>query len=225
MDDVPRSERFDDVYFSADDGLAETRHVFLRGNALPDLWAGRDVFTICETGFGTGLNLLAVLHLWRRCENKPKKLRFVSFEKYPVSNAYIARYLSAWSELSEEMTAFLACYPDKPGAENLDFTLFDSVDVCVYFGDVNDVMQKMDARVDCWFLDGFTPAKNPDMWSDTVFTQMARLSREDARFATFTAAGFVKRGLELAGFNVQKVKGFGRKREMLVGAYGGRHAG
>lgn len=221
MSDVPRSERFDDVYFSVEDGLAETRHVFLDGNGLPELWSGRDHFTICETGFGTGLNLLAALHLWRHSAERPQNLHFISYEKYPVSRDYISQYLSRWDALGSELEALLACYPEQPSGSDLEFTLFDCVRVSVRFGDVNVLMPDMNETVDCWFLDGFTPAKNPDMWSDTVFQAMGDNSREGSRFATFTAAGFVKRGLMQAGFDVRKVKGFGRKRDMLVGTYMG----
>ncbi|MFP4097614.1 MAG: tRNA (5-methylaminomethyl-2-thiouridine)(34)-methyltransferase MnmD [Alphaproteobacteria bacterium] len=209
---MPRSEHFDDVYFSVQDGLAETRHVFLAGNGLPALWRGRDVFTVCETGFGTGLNFLALLHLWRHEPQslRPSRLRFISFEKYPVAPELVRRYLSGWEELGVELEMLLA--HDFPSG----------VELKVLIGDVNDLMPQLDAQVDCWFLDGFKPSSNPDMWSETVFENMARLSHPEARFATFTAAGFVRRGLQAVGFEVAKVPGYGRKREMAVGLYKGK---
>ncbi len=213
--DVPRSEMFDDVYFSAEDGLAETRHVFLDGNGLPDAWGGCDEFTICESGFGTGLNLLAVAKLWQESKGKPKKLRFISFEKYPLERAYIGAHLERWSELSSVLSVFLTVYQEGR------FTLFDGFDVELIFGDVNEKLPRLDIDVNCWFLDGFKPSSNPDMWSEAVFSNMARLSDNGASFATFTAAGFVRRGLEAQGFGVRKVSGFGRKREMIVGSYEG----
>ncbi len=209
MMNVPRSQQFDDVYFSVQDGLAETRHVFLGGNGLPEFWQGRESFTICETGFGTGLNFLALLKLWRDTarEERPKELRYISFEKYPLTPDEIRRYLSHWVELAEELEMLLA--EDLPLGVTLELVI----------GDVNEEMPKLDAQVDCWFLDGFKPSSNPDMWSETVFANMARLSAFGARLATFTAAGFVRRGLMAVGFEVRKVQGFGRKREMVVGIY------
>ena len=212
---VPRSEQFDDVYFSVQDGLAETRHVFLDGNNLPDAWQGCETFTICETGFGTGLNFLAVLQL---LAVSPVKLHYISFEKYPLSKSQIRDYLSHWSELREELEMLLSVYPDicegcftVQCSENVKLTLF--------FGDVNDEISALDETVDCWFLDGFKPASNPSMWSVVVFKHMARLSAQGATFATFTAAGAVRRGLEAVGFEVRKVPGYGRKREMSLGVF------
>jgi len=217
MSDVPRSEQFDDVYFSAQDGLAETRHVFLQSNGLPDTWEGREDFTICETGFGTGLNFLAALKLWRdsAVESRPRELHFISFEKYPLAREDIARYLACWGELSVELEALLAVYLVEGGS----FEVMEGVTLTLIIGDVNEEMPKLDVSVDCWFLDGFKPSSNPDMWSETVFENMARLSAEGAHMATFTVAGFVRRGLVAVGFDVKKVAGFGRKREMVVGVY------
>ncbi len=220
MSIVPRSKQFDDVYFSAQDGLAETRHVFLDGNNLPDAWAGKDNFTICETGFGTGLNFLAVLQLLARSD-RPKHLHFISFEKYPLQKAYIEECLSVWGELSSELVVLLSNYPSDINYNIYNLTIFDDVDLTLVFRDVNEEMPKLQEEVDCWFLDGFKPSSNPDMWSETVFQNMARLSHEGTSLATFTAAGFVRRGLEAVGFDIRKVKGYGRKREMCVGTFKG----
>lgn len=211
--DVPRSEMFDDVYFSEQDGLAESIHVFLDGNGLPDAWAGREQFTICETGFGTGLNLLAVAKLWKESPDRPKKLRFISFEKYPLEYDYIGEQLARWDGISEVLEAFLPVY--REGV----FSFLDGIEVQLIFDDVNKALPCLTDTVDCWFLDGFKPSSNPDMWSETVFSNMARLSYNQTTFATFTAAGFVRRGLAEQGFHVRKVAGFGRKREMIVGHY------
>lgn len=214
---VLRSEHFDDVYFSADDGLAETRHVFIEGNGLPGAWQGQERFIICETGFGTGLNFLTVWSLFEETAEPVQRLDFVSFEKYPLSPDQIREALSVWREtLGDKTDRMLAHYPAPfPGFHRI--ALSDRVTLTLVFDDVNEAMMRLEAEVDCWFLDGFKPASNPEMWSETVFEQMARLSKPGTRFATFTAAGFVKRGLEGAGFTVRKVPGFGRKREMLVG--------
>ncbi len=221
MTNVPRSDQFDDVYFSVQDGLAETRHVFLKGNNLPDSWQGAEIFTICETGFGTGLNFLAVLKLWldRPKGERPSNLHFISFEKYPLSKDYIREHLSIWEELSTPLDFLLSNYPSDLKREKYELDVMDGVGLTLIIGDVNEQIPLIDIPIDCWFLDGFKPSSNPDMWSETVFENMARLSREGASFATFTAAGFVRRGLMSQGFDVKKIKGFGRKREMIIGNY------
>ncbi len=221
--DVPRSEKFDDVYFSVVDGLSETRHVFLNGNGLPEAWQGRGGVTICETGFGTGLNFLATLKLWldSPVAERPKKLHFISFEKYPLTREYIAKHLAVWNDLSDILGVFLSKYPIDLNVSKVDLDICDGVVLTLCFGDVNVLMPTIHESVDFWFLDGFKPSSNPDMWSDNVFQNMARLSQIDARIATFTAAGFVRRGLVAAGFEIQKVRGFGRKREMVIGRYVG----
>ena len=212
MKGAPRSKHFDDVYFSAEDGLAETRHVFLDGNDLPEAWAGRETFTIFETGFGTGLNFLATQALFRETAKAGQHLHFVSVEKFPLEAEEIRQVLEVWG-FGDDMDVMLGHYPNS-------FT-HGTVSLTLHIGDVNDVMLELDLGVDCWFLDGFKPSVNEDMWSEIVFKSMARMSAPSASFATFTAAGFVRRGLQAAGFDVRKVSGFGRKREMLTGVYGG----
>ena len=221
MTNVPRSDQFDDVYFSVQDGLSETRHVFLEGNGLPDAWCGQETFTVCETGFGTGLNFLAVLKLWLDTthDKRPSELHFISFEKYPLTRDFIAEHLAHWDELSVQLDSLLSNYPDDLTGGRYDIQIMDGVRLTLLFGDINEAMPNLEAEVDCWFLDGFRPSSNPDMWSETVFENMARLSRAGATFSTFTAAGFVRRGLQTVGFEVRKVAGFGRKREMCVGRY------
>ncbi len=219
MEDVPRSEQFNDVYFSREGGMEETRHVFLEGNNLPEAWAGKDRFTIAETGFGTGLNFLLAWELFERSAPKDAFLDFISVEKYPMRADAIRQGLSPFAKrLEPYLDKMLARYPIlAPGFHRI---VFDGrVALTLIFGDANDVLPDVSASVDAWFLDGFTPSKNPDMWSETVFSQMARLSHAGTSFATFTAAGFVKRGLQTAGFAVEKKRGFGSKRDMLAGRY------
>lgn len=213
---APRSKQFDDVYFSAEDGYAETRHVFIKGNNLPEGWRDRKNFTIAETGFGTGLNFLCAWRLFR--ETAPgQRLEFISFEKYPLEAPEIKEALEHWrGRFPEELEALIALYPkNHSGTHRIE--MGENVALTLIFGDVNEEFPKLNAQVDCWFLDGFKPATNPDMWTDIVFRNMARLSNPGATFATFTAAGAVKRGLAAAGFDVKKIQGFGRKRDMLVG--------
>lgn len=230
---TPRSKQFDDVYFSQADGLAETRHVFLDGNNLPANWENRPQFTIAETGFGTGLNFLAAWKLFRETAKPDARLDFISIEKYPLTKTEIQQYLNPWSDqLGEELrrlcevypdleppveTSSPVCYAEEIGGGKHILAVNDNVTATLFIGDVNDILPKMETRVDCWFLDGFKPATNPEMWTDTVFQNMARLSNPGTTFATFTAAGIVKRGLKDAGFTVEKKDGFGFKRDMLTG--------
>ncbi len=215
--DVPRSKIFNDVYFSAEDGLAETHHVFLIGNNLPQAWEETQSFTIGETGFGTGLNFLAAWKLFDEYARAGQALHFISVEKYPITAVEIGNALSHWPQLQDYTGQLVNAYPDNPSGV-FDHN-FGKIRLTVFFDDVIAGLARIEPPVDCWFLDGFRPASNPDMWSDEVFAQMTRLSRAGTTFATFTSAGFVRRGLSAAGFDVRKVRGFGRKREMSVGTF------
>lgn len=225
MTGTPRSKEFDDVYFSEKDGLAETRHVFLEGNGLPGRWAGASEFTIFETGFGTGLNFLATWKLFRATKKPGAKLRFISVEKFPLSVEQIKKYLAPWEELQEELNVLCKKYPVQiPRLRTScfardDIIVDDDMKLTLIFGDVNEIMPQVEDKIDCWFLDGFKPSANPEMWSEVLFRNMARLSNKGATFATFTAAGVVKRGLRAVGFTVEKVDGFGWKRDMLRGVF------
>lgn len=218
--DEPFSRAYDDIYFTSGAGLEESRYVFLRHNGLPGRWRGREVFTIAETGFGTGLNFLLTWQAWRECADASQRLDYLSVERHPLSRDDLARALALWPQLRELSAALLAQYPPpRGGAHRLEF---DEGRVCLtlLFGDVARMLPPLRAAVDAWFLDGFDPAKNPRMWSREVYEQMARLCAEGGTFATFTAAGVVRRGLQAAGFTVLKAKGFGAKREMLHGYRG-----
>ncbi|MGB1077205.1 MAG: bifunctional tRNA (5-methylaminomethyl-2-thiouridine)(34)-methyltransferase MnmD/FAD-dependent 5-carboxymethylaminomethyl-2-thiouridine(34) oxidoreductase MnmC [Bdellovibrionales bacterium] len=220
MKGAPRSKEFDDIYFSQEDGLAETDFVFLKGNNLPEAWADSPEFTIAETGFGTGLNFLATWKMFEEDALKTPRLNFVSFDKYPLSVNEIKDALEPWAEhFGGKIQKMLDVYPLRiPGVHSV--CVAENVFLTLIFDDVNEALPKLSGRaVDAWFLDGFNPAKNPEMWTDNVFENMARLSRDGATFATFTAAGFVKRGLQNVGFDVQKTQGYGRKRERLVGSF------
>jgi len=213
-----KSTQFDDIYFSVEDGLAETKHTFLDGNDLPARWAGRDRFCIAETGFGTGLNMLAVWRLFEETAGPSQRLDLISVEKYPLTAAQIRDGLAHW-DLSPQLERLLEVYPiHARGFHRLN--LSERVTLTLIFDDVSALAQ-VNAGVDAWFLDGFAPAKNPDMWNDATYAQMARLSNAGANVATFTAAGAVRRGLQAAGFSVEKRKGYGRKRDMVVGRFDG----
>lgn len=216
---VLKSQIYDDVYFSADGGMDETHHVFINGNNLPQAWLHTDRFTIAETGFGTGLNFLCAWKSFEEHAGPHQKLNFISMEKYPLSVDQIKDALSHWDDwLSPYLNQFLAAYPIRvPGVHEIDLT--PRVRLTLWIGDINDVAPNWTGQVDAWFLDGFTPAKNPDMWGKSLFDTMARLSHSTTTYATFTAARFVRDGLEEAGFTVEKSKGFGRKRDMLKGSF------
>ncbi|QCR35446.1 bifunctional tRNA (5-methylaminomethyl-2-thiouridine)(34)-methyltransferase MnmD/FAD-dependent 5-carboxymethylaminomethyl-2-thiouridine(34) oxidoreductase MnmC [Nissabacter sp. SGAir0207] len=228
---TPVSQQFDDVYFSNQDGLEETRYVFLQGNGFPARFAShpRRRCVVAETGFGTGLNFLT---LWQafdrfRQENPQaplQQLHFISVEKFPLSVDDLAAAHARWPELAHYAEALRAQWPLPFAGCHRLLLAEGSVTLDLWFGDANQCLGEADEslaqQVDAWFLDGFAPSKNPDMWSETLFNAMARLARPGGTFATFTAAGFVRRGLQQAGFAVQRVKGFGQKREMLVGEMG-----
>ncbi len=217
--DTPVSEVFGDVYFSKDNGLAESRYVFLENNFLPERWQsfeGRE-FTILETGFGTGLNFMVTWLLWQQKAPTNLRLHYISIEKFPLHRDSIAKALSFWPEIKDLADEFLNKYPELSVGSHEINLVNDRIKLTLMFGDVAEVMHEVDAQVDCWFLDGFAPSKNPDMWQDNLYQNMARLTNSGGTFATFTAAGFVKRGIESAGFLVAKVRGFGRKRDMLRG--------
>lgn len=220
-DNQPYSAEYGDIYFSSDSGLEETRHVFLQHNRLQERWQALHAphFTIAETGFGTGLNFLCAWELWRKSATQDARLHFISVEKYPLSAGELQQALALWPQLAELSSALLQQYRMlAPGWHRLEF---DQGRVCLtlIIGDAQECLPQIKAGVDAWFLDGFAPAKNPEMWQPALFTQMARLCNDGATFATFTSAGMVKRGLQEAGFEVRKTAGFGRKREMLCGEF------
>lgn len=221
MKGAPRSEQFDDIYFSAENGLEETQHVFIEGNNLPEAWQGKKSFNIAETGFGTGLNFFVAWKLFEETAKPDQTLDFVSFEKFPLTPDEIRNALEPWAdEFDERIDILLERYPIRvAGFHRIKINA--QITLTLIFDDINNALPELDANVDCWFLDGFTPAKNPDMWSETLFKEMARLSVSGASYATFTAAGDVRRGLEAAGFSVEKREGFGRKRDMIAGTFQG----
>ena len=226
QENTPVSDKFDDVYFSNQDGLAETHYVFLEGNQLWERWVNYQEahFVIAETGFGTGLNFFAVTTLFREFRQKHpdsplKRLYFTSFEKYPLpldalQQAHLA-YLQ-FSHLAQHLqqhwlNPIQGCYRFH----------FDETSLDLWFGDVAENLPQlgdyMNSKIDAWFLDGFAPSKNPDMWNEQLYQQMFRFTKPQGTFATFTAASAVRKGLENAGFNIKKRKGFGKKRECLSG--------
>lgn len=213
----PYSRQFNDVYFSQHNGLDETRYVFLQQNHLRARWQqSNSDFIIAETGFGTGLNFLAACQLWMTTTTQ-NTLHFVSVDKHPLQKKDIARALNNWPVLAEYADAFLQQYPMLvPGWHRI--TLYEGrIVLTLYFGEVDTFLEDSQFKADAWFLDGFAPQQNQAMWSDKVYQAISRLSKLDTTFATYTAAGHVRRGLQTAGFTVSKAKGYANKRELLYG--------
>ena len=233
------NEHYGDRYFSEESGFAESLHVFVRGNSMAGTFAASRHLRVAETGFGSGLNLCtavwAVQSLGVKAgDGAPAWLEWTSVEKYPLETAKIRQILGSFPELGTVASAFLAAWEPqclvKQAWNECVFGLPGlQVRLKLYWGDVLDMFSGLEqavaeAPLDCWVLDGHSPALNPDMWSPAVFDGLARCSSPavPTRFATYTAAGMVKAGLRAAGFRVRRLPGYGRKRHMISGEYAGR---
>ena len=215
-DGTPVARAHDDVYFTAGDGLAESRAVFLAGCGLPDAWQGRDVFTVAETGFGTGLNFLALWQMWETHRPSPTaRLHFVSFEAFPLLPQDAVRALDSWPELEELAALMIARWPGPAKGVRRMVWPDSGVSLTLHHGDIRETLPAARFRADAWFLDGFSPAKNEEMWGDWIYPQLSAHSAPGSRLGTFTVAGAVRRGLAEAGFDVSRQPGHGRKRERL----------
>lgn len=219
-DGTPKSARYDDYYFSNGQGIAETEHVFIEKNQLPERFRAlppNGHFTVAETGFGTGLNFLVA---WRTfLENAPKtaRLTFISCEKHPIDPVQLAKTHENWPELQSLSTQLQAQYP--PALQGYHLLEFNGVNLILIFDDAMAAYKELTASVDAWFLDGFTPSRNPDMWQPDLFHSMSRLSHLSTTIATFTAARIARDGLTNAGFRLEKLSGFGKKRHMMRGVF------
>ena len=218
---TPVAERFGDIYFSTDGGLAETRAVFLGGCGLPDRWAGKTRFTLAELGFGSGLNFLAAWQAWCQTTQPHQRLHYVSIEKFPFDKTQLQHALSAWPELSDLSSQLLNAWPGRvKGIHRLEF---GAVTLTLIHEDVSEAFNQIGGlRADAWFLDGFNPSANPAMWSPDVMRSLADCSAPGARLATFSVAGRVRTALSDAGFAVRKMPGFGRKRHRLEADFPGQ---
>jgi len=215
--DAPRSRLYDDVYFSRADGLAEARAVFLAGCDLPGAWRGRARFSVAELGFGTGLNIAALLELWRAARPAGGHLSIFSLEAHPLSAGEARRALAAWPQIADIAEVLTSRWPGRArGFHRVDLPEFHAtLDVAVM--DAAAAVAAWSGLADAWFLDGFAPARNPGMWSARVLGLVAARSAPDARLATYTVAGQVRRDLAAAGFSVERRPGFGGKRQRLEG--------
>lgn len=215
-DDItPVSTQFDDPYYSVDDGRAETDHVFIQSNKLPGRWLGMQSCTIAELGFGTGLNFLETVRQWKITSEPNSSLHFITFEQFPISKEEMKKALSKWPELETLAPHLIRIW--QPNSHIIDTEPMKNVRLTINFGDANELLPQLDFQADAWYLDGFSPAKNPELWNEALMAEVGKHIKPGGTFATYTAAGAVKRGLEAAGFNIEKTKGFGRKRDMLIG--------
>ncbi|WP_418593348.1 tRNA (5-methylaminomethyl-2-thiouridine)(34)-methyltransferase MnmD [Ponticoccus sp. (in: a-proteobacteria)] len=206
--EIPVSTRFDDPYFSLEDGLSETRHVFLAGNGLPGRF--RDGFHVAELGFGTGLNLLTTLKAWRDT-GQSGRLRFTTFEAFPLEAPEMLRAQAAFPELealSQELAPFW-----QQGAQSFDLP---DLHFEMIVGDARETLPGWQGAADAWFLDGFSPARNPELWGAALLAEVAGHMAPGGTAATYTAAGHVRRALQAAGLAVARVPGYGRKRHMTI---------
>lgn len=218
----PSSRQYADIYFSQDNGLEETRYVFLANNDLPArcaaLGAGEQL-VIGETGFGTGLNFLCAWELFEAQAPADARLHFVSVEKHPLSHADLRRALALWPQLAPYSEQLLSCYVAlHPGFQRLVLG-GGRIVLTLMIGDATAMLTQLDARIDAWFLDGFAPAKNPEMWTQELFIELARLSAPGTTIGTFTSTGYVRRGLNEVGFQMRRVPGQGKKWEVLRGTF------
>ena len=218
----PHSRVFDDVYFSDKSGLEETRYVFIEQNALRERFAALPVngqLVIGETGFGTGLNFLCAWQLFEQTAHPDARLHFISVEKYPLTRDDLQRALALWPELATWSEQLLAAYfAIHPGFQHVSLAN-GRVTLTLLIGDVLEQLPQLDARVDAWFLDGFAPAKNPEMWTPQLFAQLARLAAPGSTISTFTSTGWVRRALNDAGFKMRRTPGIGHKWEILRGSF------
>ena len=227
---VPRSAAFDDQYFCQDNGYEEAVHVCCHGNQLSARFQKLDpvhpgTFTIIETGFGTGLDFCCAWKMWEECAPKSWTLHFVSVERYPVTPDDLSRALGLWPAIKLYKGALVAQYKPVPGSVGKMSFSNNQVRLTIVFDDVvfalKTILQNQIAPLgaDAWFLDGFGPSKNSQMWSEHVFAAMAPLSRSGTTLSTFTVAGPVRRGLEAKGFALKKIPGHGRKNQILTGIF------
>lgn len=214
-DGTPRSDAFGDVYHSRDGGLAQARHVFLAGNALPERWRGRECFTILETGFGLGLNFLATWEAWRQDAHASTGLHYIAAELHPFTRDDLATLHARWPELAALAAQLQGVWPTlTPGFHRLHLDQ-GRVTLTLLFGDARTLLPQLEAQANAFYLDGFSPQANPELWSEDLLGALPRLAAAGATAATWCVSGAVRRALAAAGFECSKAAGFGAKREML----------
>ncbi|MCB0333918.1 MAG: bifunctional tRNA (5-methylaminomethyl-2-thiouridine)(34)-methyltransferase MnmD/FAD-dependent 5-carboxymethylaminomethyl-2-thiouridine(34) oxidoreductase MnmC [Bdellovibrionales bacterium] len=209
---------YHDIYFPLKDALEGIEHVFCKPNNLPQAWRGKNFFRLGEIGFGTGLNFLVTAQLWKQHSQPLQRLIYASFEKHPLTKDILEKVLYSFPLDSALREEFLQAYPIAlSGIHRIHFT--DSIILDLVYGDANDSLEDYQGLFDAWYLDGFNPQTNPELWSTALFSHIAHHSHSQTTFSTFSAAGFVRRQLEDVGCEVQKFSGFGNKRESLCGRF------
>lgn len=219
-DRVPLNRQFDDTYYTRSDGLAETRYVFLDGNRLIERFRTADRFRIGELGFGTGLNFLATVALWLKVAPENAELEYHSLEAYPITQDEMANALARWPEfgdIAKSLTKNWWGSEGKPNERTFHLAFEKNISLSVSLLHADNALHHFPFQIDAWFLDGFSPSKNPEMWSTSLLKTVHELTRENGTFATYTAAGWVRRNLEAAGFRVDRRPGFAGKRQMMIG--------
>ena len=219
LDGLPVSPTYGDVYHAAAGAHAQARHVFLAGNGLPVRWAGRDHFAVVETGFGLGINFMATWLAWLGDAARCRILHFVSFEKHPFGVADLAQAHLAWPEFAHLSSALCQAWPPLVAGTHRLVLENGRVVLTLHFGDACARLPLLDERADAFYLDGFSPATNPDLWSPALCRSLASVARRGTTLATWSVAGAVRRALAGAGFEVERRPGFAGKRQMLVGRY------
>jgi tRNA U34 5-methylaminomethyl-2-thiouridine-forming methyltransferase MnmC len=214
--DMPYSRQFGDHFYCRSDGRLECGHVFLSGNGLPERWEKAEAFRIGELGFGTGLNFCETWRQWKLFRRPGAKLHFTSFELYPLHAEQIDRALAHWSEIDAERQALVAAWPDQP-SERVEIIMDEQTRLTVVIGPALEGVIAEQPDFDAWYLDGFAPSRNPDMWSPELMQAIHDRTVPAGSFATYAAAGFVRRNLQGAGYDVERRPGFAGKREMLCG--------
>jgi tRNA 5-methylaminomethyl-2-thiouridine biosynthesis bifunctional protein len=217
----PQSIDFNDIYFSSEGGIEETEYVFIRHNQLINRFTNleNNTFIIIETGFGTGLNFYCTALNWLTNAPKNALLHYISIEKFPLAPNDMTKIASIWPKFEPITREFLQNYMQLTSGLNTFKIANNAIRIDLWINDVSTALPQITHKADAWFLDGFAPAKNIEMWNDAVLQNVAKLSHKDTTFATFTSAGNIRRGLQAVGFEVSKHEGFGKKREMLSGKF------
>ena len=218
-DGIPVSEKYGDIYHSAAGAHAQAQHVFLAGNNLPERWRGRQAFSILETGFGLGLNFMATWLAWKSDPLRCETLEFVSVEKHPFSADDLSIAHAAWPEFGDLSATLRSGWPPLAPGEHRITLEGGQLILRLVLGDAVDELPRLDAQADAFYLDGFSPAKNPELWTPEICNALGRLACPCATVATWSVAGHLRQSLQEAGFSVEKRPGFAGKRQMLTGQY------
>jgi len=214
--DKPYSQRFSDHFYSQHDGRAETCHVFLHANNLPERWSTYERFQIAELGFGTGLNFFETWRQWCQHRAPGQHLEFTSFEAYPLEACAIRRAISVWPDLIERADRLAKFWPTLTSTP-ASWALDPQTTLTLVKAPALEGVAGWQQKAHTWYLDGFTPERNPDMWSQELMKEVYNHTHATGTVATYTSAGWVRRNLISAGFKVQKIPGHGTKRHMLTG--------